>query len=74
MGRNKILAGDIGATNSRLALYEETDGHELELLSQKTYPSQEYDSFGTIASVFLEEEKASPVTASFGIPGPVLHG
>jgi glucokinase len=65
-----ILAGDIGATNSRLAVFND----QLEVVEQHIYKSQEYKSFQDIIRKFLETHKYSIKTACFGIPGPVREG
>src|SRR5437868_4894319 len=81
-----VLAGDIGGTNSRLALYEaqRLDGGRkvsLILLFEHTYPSATHGSLGDIADAFLAA--AEPVLAGrvgkgrgvegacFGVAGPV---
>ncbi len=66
-----ILAGDIGGTKTRLALYQ-VDGADLACLAEQTLPSGDHDSLAAIIRLFLERHKtASPVAACFGIPGPV---
>jgi glucokinase len=65
-----ILAGDIGATNSRLAVFNDN----LEVVEQHIYKSQEYKSFKEIVHKFLGSYKYSIKTACFGIPGPVREG
>jgi glucokinase len=69
-----ILAGDIGGTNTRLALYDPEDLREAHL--QRTYRSGDYESLLAIIDEFLEEcggEAASArlVRAGFGVAGPV---
>ncbi len=70
MGEKKvtmtILAGDIGGTNTRLALFEENKT----LLRQKTFPSKKYGSLNEIVKQFLEEKVK---IACFGIAGPVKN-
>ena len=69
----QLLAGDIGGTNSRFALF---DG-QLKLLREKTYINQGRSSFGEVVKQFLEEFDA-PVArisaATFGVAGPVRDG
>jgi glucokinase len=65
-----ILAGDIGATNSRLAMFNEN----FEVIEQNIYKSQEYKSFKDIVYKFIETYKYPIKTACFGIPGPVREG
>jgi glucokinase len=74
-----VLAGDIGGTNSRLALYEvPLSGTPL---FEHTYPSAGHTSLDDIAEVFLDEAaralegrlgKAKGIPAAcFGVAGPV---
>jgi glucokinase len=79
-----VLAGDIGGTNTRLALFEvdqnakggEATPHRL--LWERTYPSASHSSLDTIAQTFLQEARHAvpalggpPERACFGIAGPV---
>lgn len=50
-----ILAGDIGGTNARLALYETAPGVAPALLLEHTYPSAAHSSLDDIADAFLAE-------------------
>lgn len=68
-----ILAGDIGATNARLAYFQSQNGG-LRLISERIFPSRQYKDFSEIVSKFLEETAARPEVACFGIAGPVQHG
>jgi glucokinase len=68
-----ILAGDIGGTNTRLALVETMAG-ELRIVAEKTFPSRERSSLeGTVAE-FLALHHCDLAGASFGIAGPVRDG
>lgn len=65
-----VLAGDIGGTNSRLAIYEPTaDG--LAQLAHEVYPSGEYGCVTDIISEFLEAAGKPCDVACLGLPGPV---
>ena len=68
-----ILAGDIGGTNTRLALFSEA-ADVLHLEMQKTYPSRDHKDLSEIVSSFLSEQNASVSRAAFGIAGPVVNG
>jgi glucokinase len=48
-----LLAGDIGGTNSRLALYEATPSVAATPLFERTYPSASHGSLDDIADAFL---------------------
>jgi glucokinase len=69
----RLLAGDVGGTKTRLAVFE-VDGTQLESLSEKSYPSGEYASLDDIVRDFLARENADCRQACFGIAGPVQHG
>lgn len=68
-----ILAGDIGGTNSRLALFEQK-ATGLRLTAEKTYPSQQHASLEEIIKIFLAETSATVTIACCGIAGPVVLG
>lgn len=68
-----ILAGDIGGTHTRLALFEENQGRLLKTQS-RVYPSRDHKGLDEIVSLFLTEQKASVSAACFGIAGPVVNG
>lgn len=66
-----LLAGDIGGTRSRLALYSCDSG---QLLAQKSYPSQQFPGLGAVVQRFFHDTGAAAVDrACFGLPGPVRH-
>ncbi len=68
-----ILAGDIGGTSTRLALFERRDG-DLQIVAEHIYPSQQYPGLEEIARIFTAEHKVRVKQACFGIPGPVRDG
>lgn len=68
-----ILAGDIGGTNTRLALVEAADT-ELKIAEEETYPSRERTSLETVIAEFLSLHPGKLASASFGIAGPVRNG
>src|ERR1041384_5769525 len=68
-----ILAGDIGGTNSRIAVFREEAGR-LALAQEKVYPSREHKGLGEIISGFLTEYQPQITHAAFGIAGPVFNG
>ncbi|HLF96576.1 MAG TPA: glucokinase [Methylococcaceae bacterium] len=67
-----LLAGDIGGTKTRLALYFIVQG-ELRLQRERTYPSARYDSLESILGDFLAGDDP-PSAACFGVAGPVENG
>ena len=68
-----ILAGDIGATRTRLAAFQ-TEGSKLELVVEKTYKSQEHSGLQEIISGFVKTEGVPVHSACFGVAGPVRAG
>jgi len=69
----RILAGDIGGTKTRLAVFD-VEGGRLDTLSEASYPSGEYASFDAIVRDFLDGTAADCRQACFGVAGPVQHG
>jgi glucokinase len=68
-----ILAGDIGGTNARLALYDvQNDGFQL--IKTGVFPSQHYPGLENIVSEFVGTAGVQPAKACFGIAGPVTNG
>jgi len=68
-----ILSGDIGGTNTRLAIYRD-DGGGPSPEDEATFPSGRYPGLGPIVAGFLEARGARPDRACFGVPGPVRDG
>ncbi len=70
----QVLTGDIGGTNTRLAVFRtETTGSSFDLLLEKTYSSQSHDSIERVLQRFLSDTGASGIErACFGIAGPVI--
>ena len=69
-----ILAGEIGATRTRLAAFE-TDGNQLKQVVEKTYASQELSGGLPEAIVNFTKTEGIPVlSACFGVAGPVKGG
>jgi glucokinase len=68
----RILAGDIGGTHSRLAIYSHEAGG-LELLHQQIYPSSEHSGLLDVLAVFLENHD-NVDAACIGLPAPIHSG
>jgi glucokinase len=68
-----ILAGDIGGTNSRLALFVSESGR-LRLVTEKVYPSRDYPSIYAIVDLFQADHRESIDRSCLGIPGPTRSG
>jgi glucokinase len=69
-----VLAGDIGGTNSRLALFEGRAQGPLAPIAERTYPSRDHAGLGLIVALFRAEFPQPIVAASFGVAGPVVAG
>ncbi len=69
----EVLAGDIGGTNTRLALYRIEENRPGEALLESTYPSRNFDSLEAILDDFSEHFSWRIQRACFGIAGPVVN-
>lgn len=85
----RILAGDVGGTNSRIAVFEARGAKvvpagpapaKLEQLWFKTYKSKDHQSLVEVLRAALDQAKAANEAthrieaASFGVAGPVRNG
>ena len=68
-----ILAGEIGATRTRLAAFD-ADGNKLQLVVEKTYLSQEHGGLPEMITTFIKTEGIPVQSACFGVAGPVTAG
>jgi glucokinase len=65
-----ILAGDIGGTHTRLALFDAgSDARDAETI--EVYASQKFDNLRDIVRIFVEENPVEVDAACFGVAGPV---
>ena len=69
----EVLAGDIGGTNSRLALFR-VAGRKLECLLEASYASQEWPSLESLLEQFVSDYSLKCANACFGIAGPIRNG
>jgi len=69
----RVLAGDIGGTKTRLAVFDVT-GTRLQTVAEETYPSRDYRTFAEIVQRFLADRKCGCESACFGVAGPVRNG
>ena len=69
-----ILAGDIGATKTVLALYESSriasKSLEEGLLAESTLRNADFPSFTEALTAFLSKQEAQPQRACFGVTEP----
>lgn len=70
-----LLAGDIGGTNCRLALFER-ENSRIRLVETADFASNQYASLGEVVKLFLGEHGVDSVieNAAFGVAGPVDDG
>ena len=66
----RILAGDIGGTNTRLALVE-VAGNVARIVEERKFPSRNYSGLSEVIREFTATVPCSVERASFGIAGPV---
>jgi len=85
-----ILAGDIGGTNARLALFDIQSGDiqsgdtkngdantktgQFRLIAATIFPSRRYSSLDVIVTEFVRTAGVRPTQACFGVAGPVTNG
>lgn len=68
-----ILAGDIGATHTRLAGFN-SDGNKLVSVAEQVYQTQKHQSLPQIISEFIRTEGIPVTQACIGVAGPVRGG
>lgn len=68
----RVLAGDIGGTNARLALVE-LDG-AARILAEQTVPSQQVGELAPLLLRFIAGAGLPPERVCLGIAGPVIEG
>lgn len=68
-----LLAGDIGGTNSRLALYTASGG-ALHLRRSETYPSRSARGLEELVTRFLGQGDERVGAAALAVAGPVVEG
>ena len=68
-----ILAGDIGGTSTRLALFTAAGG-AVRPVAEKHYPSRDYPGLSEIVREFTTANPRPIEDACFGIAGPVREG
>ena len=66
-----LLAGDIGATKTSLAIYSPEGGARAPL-SEATFPSTLYPNLESLVREFLDQVDVSVERATFGVAGPVV--
>ena len=67
-----ILTGDVGGTNTRLAILERTSEQRFQKHASMTFASRDHESLEAAVSLFLESVGESYPQAAFGVAGPVI--
>jgi len=68
-----ILAGDIGGTNTRLALFDGTPDH-LNPVDIEVFPSPQFSGLPEIVRKYQAKHNQTVKAAAFGLPGAVVDG
>ena len=68
-----VLAGDVGGTNTRLALFE-GEAEKPALSVMEVFPSREFVNLDAIVRKFMKSTGARVDFACFGVAGPVRDG
>jgi glucokinase len=66
----RVLAGDIGGTNARLAEFE-ARGTELQPIAEQSFASADFGGLVDLIRAFLRDGEHPIERACFGLPGPV---
>ena len=72
-GPSLLLAGDIGATTTRLALVSHEAGPR-HFVAEQEFPSRDFDGLQPIVQIFLGKCGQAPGSACFDVAGPVIEG
>ena len=67
----RVLAGDVGGTNARLAIVD-VGANRAKIVREHKYPSHDYPGLAPIVRQFLAEVGAKPSRACFGIACPIV--
>jgi glucokinase len=68
-----VVAGDIGGTSARLALYD-VSGQMPRLAARRTYASRDHAGVEPVLAAFLAEVDTRPDAVALGMAGPVRDG
>ncbi|MGH8543246.1 MAG: glucokinase [Gammaproteobacteria bacterium] len=69
----RVLAGDIGGTNARLAIVE-VEARSVRVARIQWFPSREAPDLAAIVKRFLADEEHAPEAACFGVAGRRVDG
>lgn len=68
-----VLAGDVGATKTNLALFKMEEGHTTSL-QEAQYKSNDYKDIIGLINAFIGDTLPCPDSICLGVAGPVLNG
>ena len=68
-----LLAGDVGATKTNLALFT-TAGGVLTSVAEANFVNGGYGGLEDVVRAFLARGASAPTAACFGVAGPVAEG
>ena len=68
-----LMAGDVGATKTSLALYSKVRGLR-DPIARSTFPSASYETFEDLTNEFLAQSDARVACMVLGVAGPVEGG
>jgi glucokinase len=68
-----LLAGDIGATKTNLALFI-AEGGEVQVIAEETFLNHGHAALDEIVAPFIARHGGPPEAACFGVAGPVADG
>lgn len=69
-----IIAGDMGGTNTRLALVEKDMAGTLQIRDMETFASAKYSGLQEVFREFVETRQVTVSSACVGVAGPVHNG
>lgn len=69
-----VLAGDVGGTHTRLALFHVNAKGELQPVAEQIYPSRDHASLEEIVKLFVGTHPSKPDFGGIGVAGPVRDG
>lgn len=68
-----ILAGDVGGTKTRLAIYDTREGSFTQLYLD-TFSSPDFPGLEEVVQTFLRDHQAKVTKACIGVPSPIVEG
>ena len=68
-----LLAGDIGGTKTKLAVFSQEGGWRVPI-AEETFPSANYSGLEAVVRKFLAKHDFKIERARFGVAGPVVEG